>query len=69
MATHPQAAQPRKQHALPLAEAVEAELPHATERERSELVPYICVEWHRTCVHIEERLEFLARHAGKRCPV
>lgn len=57
-------------HALTLYEAAEI---HAngelTFYECMQVVPVIAPEYDMTCRHIEERIDFLARHAGRKCPV
>ena len=57
-------------HALTLYEAVAIYAKgHATFEQCMEIVPEMAAEWDAKCCHVEERLRFLARHAGRRCPV
>ena len=58
------------QPSLPLDEAVLIANPYASDpRERSILAQAMATRWRYTCRHVEDRIAFLARHAGGRCPV
>jgi hypothetical protein len=57
-------------HALTLYEAVTINAGgDPTQGEAEEIATIIAAEYDMTCSHVSERIAFLARHAGRRCPV
>ncbi|MEJ0015697.1 MAG: hypothetical protein WDN25_03875 [Acetobacteraceae bacterium] len=50
-------------------EYLATEAPVAARVDRTLLAFRLAGEWNCICVHIAERIAFLAKHAGRRCPV